>query len=412
MNEHELEQLRQALQLAQENFKTEAKLRRQAQDELQAVVDEVLAMAYLLLGEELAAGISQGKMISLRQLPPVESVRQVKMLAYKKMVRLQAGEDIAPVVSPDEVTRLEAEVATLREQVTRMEMEKSDLEQRLQAAEARIAAGRAAMPEVSLTDPMLPAGEQRIPTTADPRADPRVERARQLLEGKVDEKVQALVRLLGEGKECRRREIENQINSLGVASGGTFQRLIRRAVNLGLVESVRPKAEISGRATSLLRLTPLGLALAGLLLGHDPEEPLLDRLLARHKSPEHVLLNLEAADFLRAQGGEVELFPVPVPLAGGGILDVDLLWLVDGQVRYVECERYTRKEVSRRAVKWANLAKATGDFWIVTPDPTAQKALISELTTWALRGHYKITLHVTNLARASLEKPWPYERHF
>jgi len=406
MNDHELEQLRQALQLAQENFKSEARLRRQAQAELRAVVDEVLAMAYLLLGEDLAAGVSREEMPSLRQLPPVEAVRRGKMLAYEKMARLQAEhegheEEVVPGVSPDEVARLEAEVAALRGQVARLEGEKSDLERRLRAAEARVAVGRETTPP-----------EQEPPAMS---ADPELlEKARELLEeGQVDEKVQALVKLLGEGEECRRREVEAILAAeYGVTPGGTMQRLFKRAEKHGLVESVRPKAEISGRATALLRLTPLGLALAGLLLGHDPAEPLLDRLLARHKSPEHVLLNLEAADLLRAAGGEVDLFPAPVTLAGGGILDVDLLWLVDGQVRYVECERHTRKDAPRRAVKWANLAEATEDFWIVTPDPTAQKALISELTVWALRGHYKITLHVTNLARASPEKPWLYERRF
>jgi hypothetical protein len=418
-------QLHQALQVAHSNFKAEAELRRQAEERLNKTVSEVVAMAYLLLGADLAEQLSQGGK-SLRDLSPVQMVRLVKMRAYQKMTEAQTGAEVIVGVSPDEaLSRGSARGVTRLELEMRMrELEAAN--QALQGEVTRLRQVSLTSVQTALPDPVESTSQNVGPAVQDKAeavtvsVEPEMKkRARQLLDGgklngSVEENVQSLVRVLAEGTECRRRKIAQL---LGV-SGGTEQRMFNRSYalsegnerGLGLVEATKVKAEISGKSTDLLRLTPLGLAVARLLTGRDPAEPLLDRLMARHRSPEHTFLNLEAADLLRAAGGTIDLFPKQVKLPNGGTLDVDLLWLANGIVLYVECERETLKNLSQRSRKWRNLRQVTSEFWIVTPDPSAQDALISEITQWSLGGRYSLELHLTNLVGATTEKPWLYNR--
>ena len=249
-----------------------------------------------------------------------------------------------------------------------------------------------------------------VPAEVDPGLLAKAER---LLRTKPYEDgiLRALIEVLGEGIACRRTETIRILENRGFGAASTIERRIGNAIDeLGLIDTKQPKAEISGRATHLLRLTGLGLAVARAILGRNPSRPLLDRLMARHKSPEHTLLNLETAGLLRAIGGTVNLFPLPVKLPNGSTLDVDLLWRYEGQTRYVECERDTYKNRRQRQDKWHNLYQVTKNFWIVVPNPSAQKKLQSELVNWAVSDGYRFNLHLTNLARATVGNPWLYER--
>jgi hypothetical protein len=107
-----------------------------------------------------------------------------------------------------------------------------------------------------------------------------------------------------------------------------------------------------------------------------------DRLLARHKSAEHVLLNLQARDALRAGGAEsVDLYPHPVSLPNGGTFDVDMVAVFGGKPLYVEAERGSAPK--KRPQKWTNYAAVTKDFYIVVPNTKAKSRLISETDRWA-----------------------------
>ncbi len=133
-----------------------------------------------------------------------------------------------------------------------------------------------------------------------------------------------------------------------------------------------------------------------------------DRLLARHKSAEHVLLNLETRDVLLAAGAEsVDLYPRPVPLPNGGTFDVDLVAVCDGKPLYVEAERFGGK--SDRSRKWRNYALVTKELYVVTPNKKAKSAIISELSLWAYQHPDQaagVTLHVCQLSDFDGEALW------
>jgi hypothetical protein len=169
---------------------------------------------------------------------------------------------------------------------------------------------------------------------------------------------------------------------------------------LGLLEEERPRVESVGQTPYLLRLTARGREVYRALFGEEPAESEYDRLLARHKSAEHVLLNLRARDVLLAAGAEsVDLYPRPVGLPNGGTFDVDLVAVLDGKPLYVEAERGGGKKV--RTQKWANYAAVTKDFYVVVPNAKAKSAVLSEVSLWAYRGDGAaagVTLHLCQLS--------------
>ena len=131
-----------------------------------------------------------------------------------------------------------------------------------------------------------------------------------------------VLRLLGESGLSRRPLVEQQAaERLGIRkAGGSLRALISRLENLGLVEVFHPwdasGAKTGGRMPDLLRLTERGGLAYWLLSGCDPVQNEYDALLPYHVSPEHTLLNLQAADILRDAGFSVDPYPPRDPPAG------------------------------------------------------------------------------------------------
>jgi hypothetical protein len=88
-----------------------------------------------------------------------------------------------------------------------------------------------------------------------------------------------------------------------------------------------------------VRLAERGLIAYWLLTGENPNTSGYDLLLQRHVSPEHTLLNLQAADVLREAGYQVNLTPPDVNLPDGGLFKPDLV-LIDeqGSLLFIEVE--------------------------------------------------------------------------
>ena len=131
-----------------------------------------------------------------------------------------------------------------------------------------------------------------------------------------------VLRLLGESGLSRRPLVEQQAaERLGIRkAGGSLRALISRLENLGLVEVFHPwdtsGAKTGGRMPDLLRLTERGGLAYWLLSGCDPVQNEYDALLPYHVSPEHTLLNLQAADTLRDTGLPGRPYPARDPPAG------------------------------------------------------------------------------------------------
>jgi hypothetical protein len=215
------------------------------------------------------------------------------------------------------------------------------------------------------------------------------------------------LRAIGRHGFCLRAEVAKAIG-IADATSGTARQIFESLVTLDLLEQERPRSESVGQTPYFLRLTARGQEVYRALFGKEPVASEYDRLLARHKSPEHVLLNLRARDALQAAGAEsVDLYPHPVGLPTGGTFDVDMVAVFDGKPLYVEAERSGKKET--RVRKWTNYASVTEDFYVFVPNTDAKSGIISELSKWsyhnakAARG---VTLNVCQLSAFDGRRLW------
>lgn len=177
---------------------------------------------------------------------------------------------------------------------------------------------------------------------------------------------------------------ESILKALGVApSTGTAARLFERLRETGVVEERPSRIEgRGGKAPNLLSLTEKGRQVYRSIFGSEPVEPEDKRLIQRHKSEEQAMLALQARIILEEHGAEfVDLFPDPQPLPGGGVFEVDLVAILNGQKLFVELERAPRG--LRRVEKWDRYARLTKAFYFFVPNKDAANRLMSELNYWA-----------------------------
>jgi hypothetical protein len=155
--------------------------------------------------------------------------------------------------------------------------------------------------------------------------------------------------------------------------GGSIQALISRLMDLNLIETFRPwtseGAGTGGRFPDLIRLTDQGRLAYWLLTSQQPQENEYNLLLERHVSPEHTLLNLQAADMVREAGYQVNLTPPEISLPDGGLFRPDLVIIDDlGATHFVEVERDVDKNLEQRQAKWRNFYQASGGRMFVICD--------------------------------------------
>lgn len=219
-----------------------------------------------------------------------------------------------------------------------------------------------------------------------------------------------VLRVIGLRGLSLRSDVAKAVTSLDSSTSGTARRLFDRLGDLGVIEEERPRGEIGGGTPYLLRLTERGKEAFQLLFDDEPVESEYDRLMARHKSPEHVLLNMKARDVLLEAGADsVDMYPRPVTLPDGGRLDVDLVAVFDGEPLYIEAERSRSKKV--REAKWTNLASIAGNLYVVVPNKKVKSAVISEITKWAYDDRDRaagVVLHVCCLSTDG--ELWEYRR--
>jgi hypothetical protein len=211
------------------------------------------------------------------------------------------------------------------------------------------------------------------------------------------EREAALIKLMGDTGECRRTKLADELaQQLSIQSrSASIGRYIQNLAKAEVI-SIQETARIArGSAPEILLLTEKGRDIYRSLFGREPSR-LYDRLLARHKSVEHLYLNLETADLLRAEGYAVDLEPPLMTLADGSKFMPDLIASKDSETLYVECERETRKNELAWAHKWEiALVAAQGVIRVVTPDKAAMRALGSGIQ-FAL-GKRDLKLFMTNL---------------
>ncbi|PWB50539.1 MAG: hypothetical protein C3F13_16435 [Anaerolineales bacterium] len=196
-----------------------------------------------------------------------------------------------------------------------------------------------------------------------------------------------VLRLLGETGLARRPLIELQAaERLGIRkAGGSLQSLFNRLEGLQLIEFFRPwdnsGAKTGGRTPDLLRLSAHGRLAYWLLAGTDPVQNEYDALLTRHISPEHTLLNLQAADVLCEAEYQVNSFPPDIHLPDGSLFKPDIVAIdPNGKTLYVEVEVEANKNHEQRQAKWRNELQASGgEIYVFCDNRSCMRSIRSEI---------------------------------
>ncbi len=126
--------------------------------------------------------------------------------------------------------------------------------------------------------------------------------------------------------------------------------------------------DFGGVLPDMYRITERGRQAYWLLTGLNAMECEYDRLLRRHKSPEHTYLNLVVKEILENKGGYRVLLDAPeLSLPGGEKFEPDITAqeIATGEIIFVEVERNTSKDEAYRIQKWRNLcATSNGQVYI------------------------------------------------
>ena len=230
-----------------------------------------------------------------------------------------------------------------------------------------------------------------------------------------------LLRIMGVTGTPLRRSLVDMLLQEGLIAttdprSGGARRPFSQLQQKGLVEAVIVSRESGGHPMHLFRLTHPGQDLYRHMYHGDPVESAYDRLLRRHKSPEHVLLNLQAAKILEPWADAVDLFPSRLQVEGVGVFDPDIVAIVDGKPIFVECERGqgSRRELADR--KWEILAAASGgQLHAIVPNRAVEQRVTRDIGRWAEENQASVVLRVSTISvwmRERPSPPWTSERVF
>jgi hypothetical protein len=137
-----------------------------------------------------------------------------------------------------------------------------------------------------------------------------------------------------------------------------------------------------GNSPDVLRLTEAGLHAYQALAGHESNGNEYDRLIRCHSSPEHTILNVQAAEFLVEAGylikGQVQ--EIQLPNGSSFIPDISAIDPTTGELLFIEVERDVHKDKMARKQKWINLYEASnGNIFVFSDNLTGQRAIQGEI---------------------------------
>jgi len=406
----------------QANLDAEREIRLAAEAERNKALELIREICQAFIPDDLDRVLRENK-IEVERWNPLE---YKSFILQRGMARIRRLELLSQDDLADELTRAHAEIRHLQDKVgvmqdlrdalARLQTAYSETQAQVATRDAELAKLRSEVTRLKAELTKVKASVTKVPVDSSPSSKPEVEWFNQWRESSEFERDAALIKAMGYHGFCLRKSIEAALVKNGVitAGSGAIQRLFTRVKEKwGLTEEFKPRTETgTGRAPFLLRLTERGREAFRLLSGQEAVESEYDRLLARHKSDEHLLLNVQARDaFLECGAEAVDLYPQPVQLPSGGTFDVDLVVIFPGQSPlYVEVERGGAKNKRQRDQKWANYRQVTSDFYIVVPNKKVQSQIVTEITTWAYQSRIHLTLHVCNLSQLGKGSLWHFER--
>jgi hypothetical protein len=155
---------------------------------------------------------------------------------------------------------------------------------------------------------------------------------------------------------------------------------------LGLIEVIEGIAtqgsSAGGNHPDVLRLTQKGKLAYRIITGLQPKENEYDRLLPFHSTPEHTILNIQAAEILEEGGYQIQGQVQDIRLSNGGsfIPDITAVDRKTGEIIFVEVERDVHKDQGTRKQKWINLYEASnGNLYVFCDNLNCQRYIQGEI---------------------------------
>jgi len=229
------------------------------------------------------------------------------------------------------------------------------------------------------------------------------------------------LRIIGSTGDCRHSDLIQALQCSGAVCtadlrSGSARRPFERLLQHGLIEAITVSQDAGGRPVSLFRLTYAGREEYRRLWSQPPAESTYDRLLRRHKSPEHVLLNLQAAEILRSWADAVDLYPSRLQVPGLGVFDPDIVAVAGGKPLYVECERGHGKARDQQRAKWhIHAAASAGQLHLFVPNRPTQDRVVRQVARWAEESRADVVLRVSAISlwrQQKLPCPWMLEQEY
>ena len=319
----------------------------------------------------------------------------------------------------------QATIADQRQQIERLQRELAAARDDLVSARSRAAQSAAAPapPPVIIDrpvveEPLVPPQAKRpsaSTSTPDWYAAWQHDTAPELLA-----RQQRLLQLLGDGEAFFRAEIVAALHGLGLvnddpsATSWTAKRLFTSVGELGLIEEI--DGGYGASVPKVLTLTDRGCAAYERLTSRALPRAPWARLLDRHKTIEHTVLNLLARSMLRRfHYTAIDLFPAAQRTPAGAVVMPDLTAISpDGEVLLIECERLAKhRTAEERRNKWGDLAALTqGQFHVVVPGGQQQRDLITEISQWIMETNTKRArlsiCQYTKALQPEAVSPWTY----
>ncbi len=378
-NDITVAQLRQLLGIQDE-------LRQQAENRWRNAQRELVSLLEAFAPEEVERRLKSG--LALDSLGVEELVQLVDNHIGSRIRRLarEGSENDRLQELKDQLQACLDEQKTLRIEHQRLIEEKEKLNSERNQLQAQLSAFRQTLSS-QVTNPAPGSIEQPFSGQTSEKGAPEPDWMTAWRKAETFERDSSVLRLLGETGLSRRPLIEQQAaERLGIRrAGGSFQALFKRMETLGMIEIFRPWdnawSKSGGKAPDLMRLAERGRLAYWLLANTDPVPNEYDALLARHVSPEHTLLNLQAADVLREAGYQVNAFPSDIHMPDGGLFKPDLVAVdQNGQIFYIEVETEANKNREQRQAKWRNALTAGGSqLYVFCDNRACMRSIRSEI---------------------------------
>jgi hypothetical protein len=365
-------------------FQAERELRQRAEGMYREVRQLLVSIAEALIPEVVDSKLK-------------ENPRAIEKMSDKELADLIIAEVKAKLTRLDELNMQARRFQETQERLKALEEEVAALRGKLEeergireALETRLALLKRAIPQPVLEEKVIPS----------------FIREWQEESGELFERDKLALWVLGSTGVARRMDASALVaKEFGVSPGsGSVTRAFERLKKYGLLETI--EACLGEEIWHLYRLTEKGKDAFRILFSSEPAPSQATLLLNKHKTPEHVILILKAADILQATGYQVDVLPPSLTLPDGSIYEPDIVAIGEKTI-YLECEM-GRVEIGERLEKWRKCYMAgNGEIHVAVPNAEALRVVRSDilfsLTSLNLR---PFTLRIMDVSQATKEKLW------